>query len=275
MAFRLLTVILLCAGCTAPIAPPAEGAPPGPKADEWSDDGPPASRVELKVTIEPDSLATLLDALGLDEDDDDEERYVTFYDTPELALFDAGVVLRSRKVIDGPDDSTVKIRPLTADEAWALDPALFELDDFKCERDRTPDSEVGSCSLGAEQDRGEIDEVAAGDRDVDKLFSGEQESFFDFFAPVEVTMDDLVPLGPVPTHRYRTAVDELGADVTVEHWELPDGSSLVEVSVKVEEEDADGALEALLGWIGALGISLAETQVPKTRLVLEHYAGNE
>jgi hypothetical protein len=45
-----------------------------------------------------------------------EHREIFFFDTPQLNLFEAGLVLRARIVQDGADDSTVKLRPVVPSE---------------------------------------------------------------------------------------------------------------------------------------------------------------
>ncbi len=155
----LALIFALLSGC-AMSADPRTGSPTGLDgkadtiADEVGSEAPPPG-VELKVTIHPEDIEAAIAALGLDEDDA-ERRYVTYYDTADLALFEAGLVLRARKVVDDDDDSSVKMRPMTSEEAWALIPEYFEEDEFKCEIDRTPSREVSSCSLKAGQDTGEI-----------------------------------------------------------------------------------------------------------------------
>ena len=41
-------------------------------------------------------------------------RLIYFYDTPDLDLFNAGVVMRARLVKGDADNSTVKFRPVEA-----------------------------------------------------------------------------------------------------------------------------------------------------------------
>jgi hypothetical protein len=273
LSFLLLPLFVLA--CAAPVEERAWGS--GGKADDPSADdalgalAPPASGVELKVTIDPAQISYALEALGLDADEA-ERRYVTYYDTPDLLLFEAGLVLRSRKVIDDDDDSTVKVRPLLAAEAFTVDATLFDEGEFKCEIDRTPSREVSSCSLKAEQDRGEIDDVAAGERDVDKLFSRRQEDFLALFGPTEFDFDEAVPLGPVDTRRWKIEPEDLPARLTVELWDMPDGSELMELSIKVDQEESAAAMDALLDFVTARGLSLAETQTTKTRAALTFFA---
>ena len=63
---------------------------------------------------ELDRQATAL-ALGMDPLDA-QIRQVFFFDTPELKLSDAGVVVRARRVQRKGDDSVVKLRPVVPDQ---------------------------------------------------------------------------------------------------------------------------------------------------------------
>ena len=111
--------------------------------------------------------------MEVDEDTAD-VRLVYFFDTPDLDLFKAGVVLRARLVKGDADDSTVKFRP--------VEPASIPKDwqrwkGFKLEADWVGDRVVCSASLTNLQQRDEIDEVAKGKRAIGKLFSSDQERF--------------------------------------------------------------------------------------------------
>ena len=88
--------------------------------------------VEVKITARVEDEDLVLGLLK-DRDAEPEERTVYFFDTPELALFDVGLVLRARKVKGDADDTTVKIRP--------VDPARIPIDwmktaGFEVEMDR-------------------------------------------------------------------------------------------------------------------------------------------
>ncbi len=137
--------------------------------------------VEVKVTarIEDEELALkFLKKSG----EEPETRTIYFFDTPELTLFDAGLVLRARKVKGDTDDSTVKLRP--------VDPARIpiqwmETEGFEIEMDRVGDKEVVSAKLSMDQGQGEIDDAIAGGRPLRKLFSDDQERLISEFGPTE------------------------------------------------------------------------------------------
>jgi len=64
--------------------------------------------VEIKITARIEDEDLILDYLKRSKEEP-ETRTIYFFDTPDLGLFEAGVVLRARKR-PGEDDSTVKLR---------------------------------------------------------------------------------------------------------------------------------------------------------------------
>ena len=69
-----------------------------------------ADGVEIKATIADHQVEDAMRLYGLQKDDN--ERYIYFFDTPELELFEAGIIGRARRVIGGKHDSTIKFRPV-------------------------------------------------------------------------------------------------------------------------------------------------------------------
>jgi hypothetical protein len=220
-----------------------------------------AAITEVKLIIAEGDLARAHTVLALDPDHASERRDVWFYDTRALSLFDHGVVLRARKVSDGADDSTVKLRPY---HASAVASSWFENDDFKCEIDRTGTRAVESCSLGSTPHKGEIDDVARGDRDVDKLFDDDQERFLGTYATgIAVPWTDLVPLGPIASTVWKRDA------VTLEEWTLPSGARWLEASVKVPTPSAPSADARLHAWLTGYGLHESTAQDTKTRTALQ------
>ena len=70
-----------------------------------------ADSVELKLTIPEGAQRSAIQALRMDPLEA-QIRQVFFFDTPDLALQSAGVVVRARRVQRKGDDSTVKLRPV-------------------------------------------------------------------------------------------------------------------------------------------------------------------
>src|SRR5215211_8678428 len=79
-----------------------------------------ADSVELKLTVPETVRASAAAALDLDPLEA-QMRQVFFFDTPDLALDRAGVVVRARRVQRKGGDAVVKLRPVVPDR---LTPAL-------------------------------------------------------------------------------------------------------------------------------------------------------
>jgi hypothetical protein len=69
-----------------------------------------AEAIEIKATIPDTQIESALIRFNLTLDND-EERYIYFFDTPTLDLLKAGIIARARRVVRGEHDSTVKFRP--------------------------------------------------------------------------------------------------------------------------------------------------------------------
>src|SRR4051794_17350811 len=67
--------------------------------------------VELKLTVSASQQRDAIRALGLDALNA-QIRQVVFFDTPDLALDRAGVVVRARRIQGRVGDSVIKLRPL-------------------------------------------------------------------------------------------------------------------------------------------------------------------
>jgi hypothetical protein len=105
---------------------------------------------------------------------------------------------------------------------------------------------ICSAKMSAEHKRDEIDEVAAGEREIRKLFSGLQEQLILEHAPTEVSWADLSVLGPVQVRKWKIDPKGFGDEVVAEEWTLPERSDLIELSIKVEPERAQDASETFM-----------------------------
>ena len=74
-----------------------------------------ADSIELKLTVPAPDHGQAVTALGMDPLDA-QIRQVFFFDTPDLALYKQGVVVRARRVQRKGDDSVVKLRPVVPNE---------------------------------------------------------------------------------------------------------------------------------------------------------------
>jgi hypothetical protein len=230
---------------------------------------PEVQAVELKITVREEQEGPARAALGLDEVEP-EARRVYFFDTRDLALVGAGVVLRARVVRDGADDSTVKLRPVVPDR---IEGRFKRMDGFEIELDAVGDALTCSAKLSADQRRDEIDEVAAGTRPLRRLFSEDQERLVDAYAPRGVDWAELTVLGPVQVRKWELEPAGFPHEVTVEEWVLPDASDLIELSIKVDPADADEAGRDFDAFLRSREIDPEGDQQTKTRTALSYFTG--
>ena len=102
-----------------------------------------ADSVELKLTIDEHNQRRTLKSLDVDPLDA-EIRQVFFFDTPDLQLSSAGVVVRARRVQGRGDDTVVKLRPVVPER---LSKRLRASAGFGIEVDAMPGGFVCSGSM--------------------------------------------------------------------------------------------------------------------------------
>ncbi len=160
-----------------------------------------ADSIELKLTIPLSEQRSAAESLDLDPLDA-EIRQVFFFETPELALFEAGVVVRARRVQRKGDDSVVKLRPVVPGE---MPDEFRQSPNMVVEVDAMPGGFVCSGSLKRDlQSLTKVREAVRGDRPVRKLFSKEQRAYFAAHAPEGIELDDLQIFGPIFVLKAKT-----------------------------------------------------------------------
>jgi hypothetical protein len=225
--------------------------------------------VEIKLTIAPDQELLAERAMNVSQEAADVWR-VYFYDTPNLELFKAGVVLRARLQKDDDDDSTVKFRAV---DAAAVPDNWQRSRGFKREADWVGDHVVCSASLTVQQKRDEIDDVAEGKRAIGKLFSKDQEKFLREFYQGPIDFNQLRVFGPIRVLRWKPKHDTFPHELTLEEWRLPNGVDMVEVSIKAPPNEAVQAREQFEAHLRALGLNPeGSSKDTKTRSALEYFA---
>src|SRR5690349_99750 len=156
-----------------------------------------------------------------------ELRQVYFFDTPDLALFEKGVVVRARRVQKKGDDSVVKLRPVVPDD---LPEPLRKSRDLVVEVDAMPGAFVCSASLKRDLDTTPVRDAAAGKQPVSTLFSKEQRAFFEAHAPDVAAMDDLTVLGPMNVLKLKFSPEGYDRRLVAEMWLYPDNARILELS---------------------------------------------
>jgi hypothetical protein len=224
--------------------------------------------VELKLTVPEHDHASTVSALGMDPLEA-QIRQVFFFDTPDLTLDKAGVVVRARRVQGKGDDSVVKLRPVVPGE---LPSELRNSPSFRVEVDALPGGFVCSGALKRPLRATAVRSTLAGERPLRKLFSKEQRAFYAAHAPEGIGLDDLNVLGPIFVLKGRLEPEELGRRVVAEMWLYPDGSRVLELSTRCETNEAFQVAAEARAFLTKSGVDLSGEQQTKTRKALRYFA---
>ena len=227
-----------------------------------------AGSVELKLTIPESEQRSTFMALGMDPLGA-QVRVVSFYDTPDLQLESAGVVVRSRRVAGKGDDSVVKLRPVVPSE---LPRKVRESPWCMIEVDAMPGGFVCSASMKGVPSTPVLD-VAAGTAPLRKLYSKEQRAFFAEHAPAGIGFEDLVLLGPIFVLKLKATPQGFARKMVVELWLYPDGTRILELSTKCAPSEAFQVAAEARAFLAERNIEIAGgEQTTKTRKALEFFS---
>lgn len=224
--------------------------------------------VELKLTVAEAQHASTVAALGMDALDA-QIRQVFFFDTPDLTLDKAGVVVRARRIQGKGDDSAVKLRPVVPTE---LSAELRDSPSFRVEVDALPGGFVCSGALKRPLRPTAVRSTLAGERPLRKLFSKEQRAFYAAHAPEGIGLDDLAVLGPIFVLKLRLDPEELGRRLVAEMWLYPDGSRVLELSTRCATNEAFQVAAESRAFLTKTGVDLSGEQQTKTRKALRYFA---
>jgi hypothetical protein len=227
-----------------------------------------ADSVELKLTVPESAQRSAVTALEMDPVDA-QIRQVYFFDTPDLALNRAGVVVRGRRMQRKGDDTIVKLRPVVPAE---LPAKLRRMPEFGVEVDAMPGSFVCSARLRHMLPGGGVKECVGGDGRLRKLFSKEQRAFFRAHAPEGIALDDLSVLGPIFVLKLRFQPREAGRKLVAELWLYPDDSRILELSTKCMPSEAFDTAAELRAFLSRRGVSVSGAQETKTKRALEFFS---
>ena len=224
--------------------------------------------VELKLTVPmPEHTATIA-ALEMDPLEA-QIRQVFFFDTPDLQLDSAGIVVRARRVQGRPGDSVVKLRPVVPAD---MPEELRQSPSLNVEVDAMPGGYVCSAALKGRVPNEAVTETVAGRQPLRKLFTKEQRSFFKAHVSDRLELDGLAVLGPVFVLKLRLATDDFGRKAVAEVWLYPGGERILELSTKCAPgEMLQTAAEARL-FLSGRGVSLDGEQQTKTKTALEFFS---
>lgn len=224
--------------------------------------------VELKLTIDETTRRSTVAALGMDPLNA-QIRQVMFFDTPDLRLSDAGVVMRARRIQKRSGDTVVKLRPVVPAE---VAPDLRASGDFKIEVDAMPGGFVCSGSMKGEASDEKLKAVWHGDLPIRKLFSKKQRDLFEAHAPEDITFDDVVTLGPITIMKLKFSADDYPRPMVAELWFYPDGSQIIELSAKCTPAEAFQAAAETKVFLSSHGVDMTAPQQTKTRNAMVFFA---
>lgn len=223
--------------------------------------------VELKLVAPLHTHRATIAKLGLDPIEA-EVRQVYFFDTPNLDLNKAGVVVRARRIAGGAGDTVVKLRPV---DPAAIDKELRRSESFKTEVDVVPGGFVCSGSFKGRCTAQEVRDAVGGKAPLDSLFSKEQRAFYKAHAPSGVALRGLASFGPTFVLKVRLWVKQLKRRLVVEMWLFPDGSRNLEISTKSEPAEAFQVATELKSYLKEIGIDLTGNQQTKTKAAMEFF----
>ncbi len=224
--------------------------------------------VELKLTV-PDSYhRSTGDALDVDPLQA-EIRQVVFFDTPDLVLNEAGLVVRARRMAGGAGDTVVKLRPVVPDQ---ISEDLRSSGRVGVEVDAMPGGFVCSASMKGKSDAAAVRRVIGGQDPVGSIFSKSQKAFFKTHAPDGLRMRDLTPLGPINILKLKFSPETLGRKMVAELWLYPNGTRILELSTKCAPGEAFQVAAETRAFLTTRGIDLDGEQQTKTKAALEFFS---
>jgi hypothetical protein len=228
-----------------------------------------ADTVELKLTVPDGDHRSAIMALEIDPLEA-EVRQVVFFDTPDLQLNQAGVVVRARRIQGNTGDTVVKLRPVVPAD---LPAELRKSGSFGVEVDAMPGGFVCSASLkGKLGTSTEVLDVLRGTKSIKKLFTKEQRAFYGEHAPDGLDLDSLTPLGPITLMKLKFEPADFGRRLVAEMWWYPDGSRILELSTKCLPHEAFQVVASTRAFLSKKGINLTGEQQTKTRTALDYFS---
>jgi hypothetical protein len=224
--------------------------------------------VEIKAAIPDSQIDVGLRRFKLTEANKS-QRYVLFFDTPQLELFNAGLIARARRIPGGAHDSTIKVRPVKPESV----PSKFaKYRGFKIEADMSEKGVVPSASFTMPVPKGEIKKVLVGGGKIRRLFTEEQQDFFKQIAPKGVSLDQVRVMGPIDVWRWKVVDPGLPWPATVEYWQLDNGERMLEASIRTSTVQAAAGSGAFMAFLAEVGAERDHGEEAKTRWALTYFA---
>jgi hypothetical protein len=226
-----------------------------------------ANSVELKVTVPTDTHRATVLNLPIDPVEA-QPRQVFFFDTPDLTLDKAGLVVRARRIQGGRADTVIKLRPV---EPASLPDDFRYSGSFNVEVDALPGGFVCSGSMKGKATTQLVRDAVGGKVPIRKIFTKEQRAFYSAFAPAGVGLDDLVVLGPTFILKAVFTPKALNRRFVAEMWLYPDGSRILEISTKCLPREAFQVAAEARAYLSERGVTLGGAQQTKTKTALAFF----
>ena len=226
-----------------------------------------ADSVELKLTIPETDQRSAVAALDMDPLDG-QLRQVYFFDTPDLALYKSGLVVRGRRVQKKGDDSVIKLRPVEPEQ---IPEELRQSPSMVVEVDAMPGGFVCSATLKRTMGNVEVRQAVKGERKLRKLFSKEQRAFFAAHAPEGIELDGLRILGPINVLKLKFTPPSAVRRMVAEMWLYPDNTRILELSTKCPPAEMFDTAARARAFLSERGVKLDGRQQTKTKTALSFF----
>ena len=227
-----------------------------------------ADTVELKLTVPDGDHRSAVSALEIDPLDA-QIRQVVFFDTPDLQLNNAGVVVRARRVQDEAGDSVIKLRPVVPRE---LPAELRQSPAFGVEVDAMPGAFVCSGSMKGQLNNADVSDGPAGRAaDQEALHQG-AAGLLRRARPGGLDLDSLTPLGPIFLLKLKFAPEASRAGWSPRCGSIPTAAAILELSTKCLPGEAFQVGGRDAGVPRQQGINLSGEQQTKTRTALDYFS---
>lgn len=226
-----------------------------------------STTLELKLMVD-DAPGVTLRRLGFDPVEA-QPRQVYFFDTPELSLNKAGLIVRARRSPGGRGDTVIKLRPI---DPRSIGADLRHDDALKIELDAMPGGYVCSASFKGRCSGEEVLQASDRKLPLKSIFSKTQRAAYEAHAPDGIAMESLVPLGPTFLLRVKRRPDNFDRDVVVELWLYPDGSRVLEISTKGMPEEAFQLAALFRNFLAECGIPIEVAAGSKTASAMRYFS---
>jgi len=224
-----------------------------------------ARRIELKVTFPVAGQCANIEGIGHDPLEA-QPRHALYFDTPDLALNRAGLVVRALRIQGGRAETVVKLLSVAPS---VIEAQLSGSDALVVEADSTPEGFVCAISVKGRCSGRDVQDVAAGAAPLRTLLSPEQCAYYDARAPAGITLESLTTLGPVLLFRTKRRSKVLDRRLVVEEWLHPDGAHVLELSTKCTLDECSQVSAQLRALLASHGLTASSDQATRTNAELD------